>query len=1127
MIGRRYQLLEELGTGGMGTVYRAVDRLTGQEVALKSLTAPALELGGQRRDPSLTQTLRLLPGYRAVPQNRLSLAREFRLLASLRHPNVISVLDYGFDPERRPFYTMEVVEKPRTVVEAAVDRSIEERLDLLMQMLQALAYLHRRGVVHRDLKPSNVLVDGDRVRLVDFGLSELRERVMGETSVSGTIAYMPPEVLESQPATERSDLYSAGVIAHEIFAGEHPFEGQGQLLKRIKDEIPELDSPALDPRLRPTLARLLAKDPARRQGSVREFVDELSEALGLPAPVETEAIRESFLQAATFVGRDAELEQLSGFLRRALSSRGGTVLVAGESGVGKSRLVDELRILSLVEGALVLSGETVRQGGSPYRMWRTPLRWLALSGEVIDPAASVLKPLLSDLEELLGHPVPDAPELDPQAAQRRLLAVIEGVFRRAKRPIVVVLEDLQWAGSESLAVLERLAAIATELPLLVVGTYRDDERPDLGKRFGGAQVLKLRRLEPLAIAELAESMLGPVGREPELQELLRRETEGNIFFLVEVVRALAEEAGGLEHVMVGELPRQVVAGGVRQILQRRLDQVPQNARGLLELAAVAGRELDLAVMSALAAGRDLATWLRSAADVAVLEVQGKLWRFAHEKLRETLLADLSPERRRELHRRLAETVELLYGDDPERTAELAHHWSAAADDEASTEKAVEHLMQAGKQALSNSAVAEAMGRFERALEFLERLPATAARQSLEVDLLIELGATRLMSKGHANPAVGATLERARELCVEIGETARLLPVLLGQWRFQIVRGDLAASRRLAEELRARSEALGDPAFGVLATYALGTNLLFQGEPEPGWQQLSRSIERFTAYGHHFQSQLAEPFFYGQHPAVAALSYGGWALWCLGFPERACRHTDAALAFAKKLDHPFSEAFAYILNAWVFQLRRERNKCQNMAAHAVRIAEDQGFAYFRAVGSVLHAWAEAGEGDAAEAAERMRQVIDQVRDGGSVLFRPYFLTMLAEVLGRAGNEDAALDALAEALDLAIEGGEGWWEAEVLRLQGDMWRKRRSADLELANFCYRRALDRAHKRRERSLELRAAISLAELWKGDEERGAEARTILREVYDRFTEGFSTYDLGDASELLGGGESRGLLGL
>ncbi|MCP4538720.1 MAG: serine/threonine-protein kinase PknK [Chloroflexi bacterium] len=428
-IGQRYLLHEQMAIGGMGIIYRATDRLTGTPVALKRVTIPTDHLAFTSRsgDTSLA----------------LSLTREFKTLASLHHPNIISVLDYGFDEQRCPFFTMTLLENAQTIVQASRGRDTQTKINLLVQVLQALSYLHRQGVLHRDLKPENVLVisDNDQVQVLDFGLSVITSRTMEDEiqSVVGTFPYMAPELFQDEPMTTAADLYALGVVAYEIFAGRCPFEAQNAvaLVLQILNEPVNVNAIGVNGELALVLAQLLTKKREERYDDANRVIRDLCQATGQPLLPETIETRESFLQAAKFVGRDAELARLSQSLDAALAGQGSAWLIGGESGVGKSRLADELRTLALVQGAPVLHGQAVREGGTPYDTWRNILRWLALASDLSLTEASVLKPFVSDITNLLGVDVPDPYPLDPQMTQTRLFHVVSEVFNSCHRKIAI------------------------------------------------------------------------------------------------------------------------------------------------------------------------------------------------------------------------------------------------------------------------------------------------------------------------------------------------------------------------------------------------------------------------------------------------------------------------------------------------------------------------------------------------------------------------------------------------------------------------------------------------------------------------------------------------------------------
>jgi serine/threonine protein kinase len=569
----RYQLLAPIGKGGMGEVFRAQDRLTGQWVALKRVHVahrptplPVVEESSWRHSleraatmvsdalaspiedptdlPVMAPTLGSLskigqgftpPGDGKAQALRLHLTQEFRTLASLRHPHIVSVLDYGFDREQQPYFTMELLESAVPIDEAARSQPLSVRIDLLLQVLQALSYLHRRGVIHRDLKPGNILVllrpSGPHVKLLDFGLAMLsRSLDSKQAQLAGTFGYIAPEVLSGALPSEASDLFAVGVIAYELLLGAHPLatDSTTALIAKWLGPVPIfLEDERLDGALSAVLRRALCQKPAARFACAWEFSQELARAAGLPLPAETAEIRESFLQAATFVARDAELAILRQALDRATVGSGACWIVGGESGVGKSRLLDELRTLALVRGVRVVRGQAVSAGGAAYQIWQGALRPLCLDAVLDDLQAGVLRSVVPDLATLLGRPIPEPPALDPQSAQARLLLIIENLLLSQRQPLVLLLEDLHWAEPASLAVLQRLTRVVARHPLLLLGSYRKDERPTLPDELPGTQTLSLQRFSAAELALLSSSMLGAAGNRPQVVSLLERETEGN------------------------------------------------------------------------------------------------------------------------------------------------------------------------------------------------------------------------------------------------------------------------------------------------------------------------------------------------------------------------------------------------------------------------------------------------------------------------------------------------------------------------------------------------------------------------------------------------------------------------
>lgn len=825
IIDREYRLQEQLGEGGMGSVYRAVQLVSGRAVALKLISKRALKDTAEFHQDS------------GDLHERLALAREFQTLASLHHPNVIRVLSYGFDQKLDSYFTMELLSGASTILEAGRNKSEEEKIRLVAQLLRALTYIHRRGVIHRDIKPGNVLVVGDEVKLLDFGIAT---SVTDDSELAGTMDYMAPELLLGGQPSARSDLYAVGVIFHQLIRGAlvHKRESVTALLDGLLGEdsesslsledIPEPDSlasgeftmrqePILPPSpeapqpasetaerdapidAQPTrffsgtgteeeiqnqtvldmpvpegsgaldciVRKLLSQNPSERYASASVVLRELAAILPGGLPVETAATRESFLQASVLIGREQELAELSGALRQINHHHGASFILGGESGVGKSRLISEVRTLALVHGCWVAEGQSVSDGGFLYQEWLPLLRGLCFQVDVTDAEAAVFKDLVPELEFLLGRNIPSPPPIKPEASFARLANTLIGLLRRLSKPLLLILEDLHWGRSESLALLAEVGKVAAELPILLIGTYRSDESPNLPQTLSAFRPLQIQRLLRQDIARLSESMLGPIGQKPHLIDYLIRQTEGNVFFAVEIVRALAESSGELEEIGRGELPENVLTVGIGQIIERRIDHVSAQYRPLLEFSATLGRKLDLPLLQKVFPTLQMRDFLLECSNVAVLESQGSDWRFAHDKLRESILQRLQPERQSALHVQVAEALENLYVGKAREAfvAVLGYHYRQGG----VPGKALQYYLQAGDNASKVYTYEQARIYYATCVELIPQLPDTIEHRRLHVDLLIKQVQSSLTA---TSPELNQTrVAKARELLESIGSEA--------------------------------------------------------------------------------------------------------------------------------------------------------------------------------------------------------------------------------------------------------------------------------------------------------------------------------------------------------------------
>ena len=533
-----------------------------------------------------------------------------------------------------------------------------------------------------------------------------------DNTAAGTIAYMAPEVLSGESASFASDLYAVGMMTYEILAGEHPFDlsNLSGLFQQMMSKVPDVEALDIHSDLTDALDKLLDKNPARRFQEARKVLEILDHVTDTPLQSEDALMRDSFLQSADFVGRAEEMETLLGALQYAREKQSTAWLIGGESGVGKSRLLDEIRTQAQVQGMVVMRGFSVEEVSAPYTVWREPLRFLALLSDVTEEEAQILQPLLPDIETLTGITI----EKDETAYSRdRLYEVVTDLLRRQTHPMLLILEDLQWE-TDSIDLLRHLIPYMTDLPLVIMASYRDDEAPDLHLGLRNMTRMRLNRLSHDEIGDLSASMLGEdIGRKNELVELLEHESEGNVLFIVEVVRTLTEISGSMETIANATLPEEIFSGNIQKIVQRRLESLPEKTIGLLQIAAIAGRRVDLHVINELNPYNfSVNSWLVTCMDAAVLEIQEDQWRFSHDKLRTALIGMLEPDKKAAIHRKVATVLEAVTKTTGyQHHALIAYHWEQGE----SYEQALPHLTKAAEEALRDYANAHVVDYLSHAI----------------------------------------------------------------------------------------------------------------------------------------------------------------------------------------------------------------------------------------------------------------------------------------------------------------------------------------------------------------------------------------------------------------------------
>jgi hypothetical protein len=760
LVAGRYALGDYLGRGGRKEVFLATDEREQRRVAVALFDTEGV-------------------AEAAVARAR----REMQAMERLgEHPHLVPVWDTG-EEDGRPFIVSPYMaggDVQRLLAATPGGRlPVEQAISISIDICRALEHAHGCGIVHRDLKPANVwLGDDGAARLGDFGLATTGAARGGGVLV-GTVAFLPPEQALGRPAGPRSDLYSLGGMLYQMVAGRPPFVGDdavsiiGQHLNAdpVAASHHNAEVPAtLDDLLEDLLAKR-AEDRPESAAAVRERLEQIRDAPPEEAAAEPDENPLEALAGGVFVGRDEELDELRGAAEEVLGGRGRLVLLSGEPGIGKTRTSEEVATYARLRGAKAHWGRCHEGEGAPsYWPWVQVIRSyvreadpVALAWEMGAGGAEIAR-VVPELADRVGGA---AEAGEDERARFRLFDSISTFLRNAasSRPIVLVLDDLHWADEPTLLLLQFLARQLGDSSLLVIGTYRDVElgrHHPLSRVLGelaGAESVSRVVLHGLDAADVARYVEITAGTEPPpgLVETVHEQTEGNPFFLGEVVRLLASE-GGLED---GGAVRPAIPQGVRDVVGRRLDQLSEEANAALGTGAAIGRDFDAEILAAVEGTERAeveAVLSEAVAAQLVGERGGGRYRFSHALVRETLYEELGAAQRPALHSRIATALERVYSADPERLerrlAELAHHFNEAGQ-AGDLDKAVDYASRAGDRAIAQLGYEEACELFERALEALELCGEDAWRHC---DLLVRLGEAQV--RGGHFPEGRATLERA-------------------------------------------------------------------------------------------------------------------------------------------------------------------------------------------------------------------------------------------------------------------------------------------------------------------------------------------------------------------------------
>ncbi|MDA2921178.1 tetratricopeptide repeat protein, partial [Desulfobacterota bacterium AH_259_B03_O07] len=481
--------------------------------------------------------------------------------------------------------------------------------------------------------------------------------------------------------------------------------------------------------------------------------------------------------------------------------------------------------------------------------------------------------------------------------------------------------------------------------------------------------------------------------------------------------------------------------------------------------------------------------------------------FKHALIQDAAYQSLLKSKRRKYHKKIANTMAKKFPQIAEAHPEiLAHHYAEAGQ----SDKAIPYWQQAGRRAVERSANVEAIGHLNKCLNMLKTLPRSNEVIKQELELQITLGVPLTATKGYGSPEVEQVYNRARELCTEVGETPQLLSALRGLLTFYLVRAKLQVALELADELMSLANKEGHLAFLVEAYLGVGIAHYTMGNPVSAQANLDKALSLYDPDKHRSQAFQA-----ARDPAVTCLCWSSLTLWQLGYPDRASKNFQKALEMARELSHPHSIVYALIFGAWLHLFLRDPLKVIELADEEIELSNEQGFPHYFAAGNFIRGWAMVEQGSKEHEIINMQKGLDGYKSTGMEMWRPKYGVYLAESYRKIGKCDEAMLILSEAENLIKENKEYHCEADLFRVKGHLISDLSKQNQDEAENCFRKSVKIAQNQANKSLELRAVISLSRLLQNQGKK-EEARAMLEEAFGWFKEGFDTADLKEAQALL-----------
>lgn len=769
---------------------------------------------------------------------------------------------------------------------------------------------------------------------------------------------------------------------------------------------------------------------------------------------------------SALVGRDTELASLHRLLKKTCSGQRQVVFVTGESGLGKTVLIDAfLSQVATQDKVRIARGQCLEHYGAS-EAYLPVFEALGRLGK--ESGQDRLLALLNQYAPTWLAQMPALMRLeDRQRLQRETLsATPERMLREmaealealtAEAPLIVVLEDLHWSDYSTLDLISALARRRERAQLLLIGAYRqaDVEMENHPLRYVKQELVVHGLCEEIALESLGMSAVKAYLADKfaegttvvDLASFVHRQTGGHPLFLVNAVEHLIGQGAisldGNGWNVTAKLEDVAIAApaSLQQIIAQRVERLKVEEQRTLEVASLIGGEFSAAA-TAVALQTEPAVIEEACDELAQRgqfiravgikeEPDGTVsacYQFAHCLYQQTLAERIGVARRLRLQRRIGEWLEAVYVDrETEVAAELAMRFELSHDHE----RAVHYLRMAGENAMRKHASREAVDYFLKSLRLLATLPASRQRDQRELALQMALGPALMAIHGYAATEVERAYLRARTLCQQLNEPARLFLVLWGLWLCYLVRAKFQEAQQLGEQLLSLARQAQDSTLLLQAHNALGTTLYHRGDFPAAREQMANSVAAYQAEQH---SSLA--FLYGgEDPGVVCVCFLALTLWMLGYPDQAERQLHEAESLARSLKQPFSLADAYGFAAVFYQYRRQPLETLERAETLLTLAEVEGFPYWHAAGLMLRGWGFVGQGQREEGERCLLLGLAAHRNAGTELFRPYWLALLAEVQSKKERVDESLNILAEAQALIARTGEDVYVAELWRLKGE--------------------------------------------------------------------------------------------